>query len=282
MLKTRNFKHKMWKIQVLLILVFLIILMCHKSMYHFFCINFALLLVILFLICTWGKKGLVLAILLCIYYYRNIQIIFTILHTVKTIPKENKDEYTQKRVYNLFNTHFRLHHNFHKIPSYPCIIVANYIRDRVENILYPILPCPTTILAREGSYLNYLNGNVLEHTIPTYTGCYNDIREKIKDTIAEGRNIFCYVSAYNKGVYNGLHISKIHTSMFRIAKELNIPILPISFDYIEIEYGRVIDQPIYIRVGDNFMVNNIDEDVKKTKKFFQNSLNRFKQLKKLI
>ena len=69
-------------------------------------------------------------------------------------------------------------------------------------------------------------------------------------------------------------ISKLRTGLFRIAKELNISITPISIDYINAVYGIIPNQNFRICVGETFKPTEIYNDIYKVRKFFKEKLTR--------
>jgi len=63
--------------------------------------------------------------------------------------------------------------------------------------------------------------------------------------------------------------------MFRIAKELNIPITLIAFDFVETKFHEIQKQNFHIEIGDTFKVDSIQDAIYKTRKFYNKALTKF-------
>lgn len=74
-------------------------------------------------------------------------------------------------------------------------------------------------------------------------------------------------------------IGRARTGLFKIAEKFNIPVTPISIDYIYNEYNIIPYQRFEIRVSDSFYVTNYVADSIKVRKIFSESLIDFKRKK---
>jgi len=194
---------------------------------------------------------------------------------------EKDDTVIREDVTDLFKSAFRFHDNFGKLPDKPGIIVCNYIWDRLENLASIIIPRNLAIIMGtkcvKMSKLNYL----VKHFIITNENgnSYESIKLEIKNHIDNGRYIFAYIS---KRVTHHHYISKLRSGMFRIAKELNIPIIPLAVDYIDSYYGVIPYQNFYMHVGETFYVDDVDSDMYRTRKFFTERVEFFKRNKYIM
>jgi hypothetical protein len=194
---------------------------------------------------------------------------------------EKDDTVIREDVTDLFKSAFRFHDNFGKLPDKPGIIVCNYIWDRLENLASIIIPRNLAIVGSakfmKNSKINYL----IKHFIITNENgnSYERMKLEIKNHIDNGRYVFAYVS---KPVTHDHYISKLRSGMFRIAKELNIPITPLAVDYIDSYYGIIPYQNFYMHVGETFYIDDVDSDMYRMRKFFTERVQFFKKNKYIM
>lgn len=224
------------------------------------------------------------AIIVAIYYRKNLTLMAQILINVTNIAYLNPlstrmDDAILRNIANsAFESHFRLHKEFDKFPSQPSILVCNYCKDRMENIACILFPADIAIMMRDG-----LKKTVQLHRIvkwPIYTkakGNYEDSKKQVAEHISKGRHIFTYVTKHPR--LRPDYIPIVRSGMFSIAKDLGVPITPVCIDYIDTHFGSITYQNFRIRVGDTFMVDQVDVSVHKAKKFFKETMIEFKQRK---
>jgi hypothetical protein len=194
---------------------------------------------------------------------------------------EKDDTVLREDVTDLFKSAFHFHDNFGKLPDKPGIIVCNYVWDRLEHLASIIIQRNLAIIMGtkcvKMSKLNYL----VKHFIITNENgnSYERMKLEIKNHIDNGRYVFAYVS---KPVTHDHYITKLRSGMFRIAKELNIPITPLAVDYIDSYYGVIPYQNFYMHVGETFYVDDVDSDMYRTRKFFTERVEYFKRNKYIV
>jgi hypothetical protein len=224
-------------------------------------------------------KTIIISILV-ILYKKNI---FLTTETFYTIIKEGyinslndrkDDKIFRDIVYKMFNTHLKLKLNFSKLPNKPTIFVCNYCSDRLENLACILIPKNLAILMRD----TLKKISKLHRLIkwPIYTkakNSYENTKNEISKNIKEGRSIFAYVTKTPR--LGPTYIQDIRSGMFKLAKELNIPVTLMSIDYIDSKMGMIQSQNFHIEIGETFMVNDINESVHIAKKYFKNTLKKF-------
>jgi hypothetical protein len=227
---------------------------------------------------------IVIAFIITIYYRRNLTLMAQVLVNVTNVAYLNPlstrsdDTILRKIVNSSFGTHFRLHKEFEKFPTQPSILVCNYCKDRMENIACILFPADIAIMMRDG-----LKKTVKLHRIvkwPIYTkakGNYEDSKKQVVEHMGQGRYIFTYVTKHPR--LRPDYIPVIRSGMFSIAKELGVPVTPVCIDYIDTRFGAIPYQNFRIRVGDTFMVDQVDIGMYKAKKFFKETMTEFKQRK---
>ena len=93
------------------------------------------------------------------------------------------------------------------------------------------------------------------------------------NNIKEGRSVFSYVTKTPR--LGPTYIQNIRTGMFKLAKELNVPVTLIAIDYIDSTFGMIHSQNFNIEIGDTFMVDDVNESVYIAKKFFKDKMCKF-------
>ena len=176
----------------------------------------------------------------------------------------------------LFYTHFNYKHNFYNLPTKPTIYVANYVMDRIENISCILIPTRLCVIMGSGFIDHFKLNKIVKYTHATrkHSGEYQEVKSSIKNKLNSGISVFSYISR----PFISNHIGKVRSGMFRIAKELNVTITPIYFDYIKHSYGVIPFQDFNIVVGDTFYVNNIELSVYRTKLFFKKNRKKLNKI----
>jgi hypothetical protein len=218
---------------------------------------------------------------LCLFIWRwniNINLFYTMIYIMfnhKQIYSETNLK-IRRIITNFFRTNFKFVTNFGKLPTIPCIIVANYITDRVENFVSITIPLKISIISRDW-IINYSKlDKIVSGFIIRYKdgGTYNSIKTQIADKISQKYCVFSYVSKGKNQKYR--YITKIRSGMFRIANELQVPIVPVCIDYIDSVYGAIPKQRFEIRVGNMMFVNDIKKSINIVRKFFVKTFEEMK------
>jgi hypothetical protein len=201
--------------------------------------------------------------------------IFRIAYTTSSniFNRRKDDSLVRNMVTKFFKDNFRFIENYWKLPKYPTIIVANYPNDKFEYIAGITIPKNIAFIMAEGMVKIAKFNKILKYCIVKKKNGneYNEMKEEVYKYIKNGISVFAYVSSFShmKG-----KISKLRTGLFRIAKELNISITPISIDYINAVYGIIPNQNFRICVGETFKPTEIYNDIYKVRKFFKEKLTR--------
>lgn len=220
---------------------------------------------------------------LLVFYQKNIYIVFNTINTVKKISKphkailrKNNDE-LRKIIRRDFSIYFKLHTDFEKLPNKPSILICNYCINRIENLASVLFPCDIVIVMRDIAK-KYLFDNTVKWYIPIkYKNNYETVKKEILHHTSLGRYIFLYISI---GFNNDTRIYKLRSGTFSIAKELNIPITMVCIDHIYTDiFGRIPYQNFRMKIGDTFYVDDIKNDIHKTRTFYQKTIKEFSDKK---
>lgn len=175
-----------------------------------------------------------------------------------------------------FKVGLQLEENFSDIPKNPCILMSNY--SAKTNILgymaHMIIPHKFCLV------LSNSNKNIVDRIyekdkliyVDNKKGNYQKIKEEIKDKVEKGYYIFCYIEdiAPEKRPYK---IKKLRSGIFNIAKELNIPIVPMVTDSIPTFYGLATFSKFRIRIGEQISVKNTEKAMGNVLRWMQKNLN---------
>lgn len=200
---------------------------------------------------------------------------------IDNVDKRKDDSKVRDVVKNIFSNTLILKTNFKKLPDKPTIFLANYCNDRFENLSCILIPKDIAILMRDG-----LKKTTKLHKIvkwPIFTGeknNYENTKNEILKHIKEGRSIFAYITKYPQDIPNVIH--KVRTGMFSLAKELNIPITLVAIDYIDTQFYNIQKQNFHIDIGETFFVDNIQNAIYKTRKYYSKTLTKFMKQKYIL
>ena len=67
----------------------------------------------------------------------------------------------------------------------------------------------------------------------------------------------------------------MRTGLFSIAKELDIPITLVAIDFVDTQFNNIQKQNFHIEIGDTFKVDNIQDAVYKSRKYYKKTLTKF-------
>lgn len=168
-------------------------------------------------------------------------------------------------------------HNFEHLPDKPSIIVCNYSSDLMEKIFCIAIPKKIAVIMKTHSCVHMFNNAIFGPIIhcPIYIntrdGSYNYIKSEIQKHINNKRYILCYVSIADGD--NKIYKKRIRSGMFKIAKELNIPVTPVAIGYFDLDFiSRMTNKTYEIKVGNTFNITDIDTCVQNINKFFRKNL----------
>lgn len=250
------------------LIIFLLFLIYFKLYFHlepnFLILDsifiFIFLLFILFYNIDKKIKIIIVGIILTLF---SFQIEF-ILGLVKVRP-----------VQEIFTRNFRLIENFTELPKTPSILVLNYSQDKMETLVFKLIPVKCVpIMAGWSSIKNIIEnytGNVIFRPYNKRENMFNTIKTEIQKYIEKKFYIFTYISIPSK--HFGL--SKLRSGIFRIAKDLNVPITPICVDYIQNNFGYIPYQNFRIKVGETFYIQDIQQSMNRTRNFYKKNLTEF-------
>lgn len=271
----------MYIIRIVIVWILIILLIFLNPYNHGFLANsrvfilWGCLVFIIILICTSPSISNMYKLIICtvivLLYGKTIMMFLDVsymifnLRYINPIKNMKDNRVIRNMVTNHFNKFFDLKITG-SFPSFPTLIIANYVYDRYENFLCITLPVEMSILMRDRC--GFL-GNMVKHVI--YTQEKNNFeyaKREIYETISNGMSVFVYVTTPSSATKG--KILRMRSGMFKIAKELNIPITPVYFDYFNLDtIGRITNRTISIRIGDTSYVNDVKTSMSDTLSFFE-------------
>lgn len=274
------------KVTMISLLIFIIVLSPSlRSLHHNY---YNLLIVIIIILCIISiininiplKIKVIVCITLCLIYNKNIRLIYNIIYTaVNTMYNSNRnDNLLNDKVTNIYkNVGLEIISNFEQLPSTPSILVANYCRDRIENPFCVTIPKKLAILMQRGFRKINMNGII---NYPIYVeghgqGNFENISTAIKNAIELGNYVFVYI---NEPSYYD-YIGRLKSGIFKIAKQHNIPVTPIAFDYIDTFFGYIPNQKYHIKVGETNYVTDVNKSRYMISKYYKKCQKEFKKSK---
>jgi hypothetical protein len=215
------------------------------------------------------KISLIFTILLL--YRKTLYIVFMIIYKATSRSNEN----TCLIANNLYhNCDINVITNFSELSPKPTIFLANYCRDRIENIAFAFIPHKLSIMM----FSIFKKIKMTEKIecpiyIPGYgQGNFENITKQIKSSNQAGNSIFVYINRPSHFDYMTSH----HSGMYHIAKKLGITITPISIDYIDFSFGIIKKQNFFMKVDKPFYVDNVNTAKYITRRFHQKCHLEFK------
>ena len=279
------------KTQIVLIIILALICVLFPTLklvsdvYYSFAVYGVLIITIfIILLLHINLKYKILIITILFFIYRNNFFITTkgfhniiIQGYIHKVENRKDDTILRKVVRNMYSN-LNLQLNFYKLPNYPSIFVCNYCTDRLENFACILIPKDIAILMRDT--LIKISKLHLLIKWPIYVKAkdsYEETKNQVIDHINSGRSVFSYVSKTPR--LGPTHIQNMRSGMFKIAKELNLPVTPIVIDYIDMKFGAIPYQNFNLEIGDSFYVYDIKEAVINTRKFYNERMKYFKETK---
>lgn len=193
---------------------------------------------------------------------------------INPVSTRVNDTPVREYIDDIFSRNFKMCTNFENLPEKPSIIIANYCKDRMENISCLLIPRNISIMMRRELRVIGLHKILKWPLFTDISGSYENTKKQISDNILENRSVFSYVTTKTTSITPNLFI-KIRTGMFSIAKELNVQVTPIVFDYIDTSCGFVPFQRYNIHVGDSFYVDSVGLSKQKVMRFFREKMTEF-------
>lgn len=181
----------------------------------------------------------------------------------------------------IYKDTFTLKHNLDKLPKTPTIIVANYPCNYVEYLAQGLFYDKMCLMLHKPAIavLKYIFGR--KNLIGVSKGEFDKLQNVIDKKVKEGYSIFSYVEREYHTRKDDYSITDIRSGVFRIAKNLKIPITPVVIDHIEHINGIVENYTFNIIVDDTRLVENIEEETTRVSSFFKKNLKKL-MIKKVI
>lgn len=225
---------------------------------------------------------LALSLILISYYDTNFYLLtmfFSTMfkYTVEIPPKYRKtDERVSKDILNCVKNVINVKMSTNNLPDRPTIMLCNYAYNQIENIFCITIPVKMSVIMQK-FFKHFIGfGSIIKRPIYTEKNCYNFLKEEIPKHIAIGSSVFAYVTNIPYMGKKPYEIYKVKTGMFRLAKELDIPVTLVCIDYIFRTFdGYIPPQDFHIHIGDTFKVEDIRYSAKRSKTFFRNTLKQF-------
>lgn len=252
----------------------------YRELLKLFLVHLTMFIILIYIILRLHLKKIYKIILCCcciVIEYLVLKPLYDIIWYVLLLYTTRNKRIVTNMTRNLF-TNFRLINNFKDLPKENTIIIANYPSNFLEYLNHFLIPKKVYIMAasqivdwiqpfyEKDEIISVQSGGGYKYN---YAHCTTQVVEKISK-----RPIFTYIErlCQKKSKYRVNYIKK---GMFRISRKHNIPITPICFDIID--FDLFFTKGNYrIKVGKTFISTNPDQDAKKIKLFFNQSLNQFR------
>lgn len=255
----------------------------HEHNYFFFTFTICIIILIVSLFFSTRlseknslfKKALIVGLISV--YYKNIHLFFNVFNSFYI----KKSVRTYIDIYNGLLDDIRVYSTDSKrLNPTPNIILCNYTSDRIENFSLLFLQKPSSFMMRKRLCKNFGFDKLCDVITTEEKSCFNETLQKVYMKLKEGKYVISYI---NKSPYINRHnYGKIHTGMFKIARELGIPITLVAFDNIQTTwYGAICDQPFLINTGPTFFIEkerSINEYVYITRKYFRRQTEKFERI----
>ncbi len=235
-------------------------------------INIPIMILIIFMIPVERMMKIVLIILIIVVFRINLCIYWYLINVSFKVSNNmyiGTNERLRKDITELFKDKFNFIHNFEKLPTYPTMIVSNYIYDRLEHIACIVIPREIAIVMGKAMIDLAKLDKVVNNLIlrPTEGGSFEKVKVQVKEKYKKGLSIFTYVTKIS---HSNKYINRVRCGMFTIAKDLGIPVTPVAIDYINFNtFGVIVPQNFRISVGETFIVNNVNNARYQTRIFLR-------------
>jgi hypothetical protein len=207
-------------------------------------------------------------------YSRNVNLLLGLIFATKKSLEYNIEQIKLKNltrqnilsVYknNGINVVFKEH-----VSKSPCIMIANYCSDRIENFLCIVFQRKTAIMMQEG-FKKFNLDRILDRVIYVNghgKGNYENIKDQVINSILQGYDIFVY--ANSPSYYNT--VQTLSKGIFNIAVIAAIPIVPVFISPIKTKFGYIPNQSVYIKSGQAIIPKTVFQGQSHVRKY----LNRY-------
>jgi len=268
-------------INIILFIVMFLYLHCRNDLMVWFCVLTAVIISIKIMTLKINIyiKIIIITVLYSIYH-RSINLLILLIKLFILSPKQSIEKLVLNSNLNtvtlFFRQNFNFKHNFDKLSNIPTIYVCNYVYERNENLAWLLIPRPVYCIMIKS--IGKIYKNVVKNILSKeHSQTYDYFESTIKEKINEGFSILVYVTSPS---YNIGKVNRVKSGMFSIAKSIGCTITPLAIDHIYYNnIGSIPYQNYEIYVGDSFYVNDVTLDTLKTRRFFIDNINRFKQNK---
>jgi hypothetical protein len=252
-------------------------------LYFFHELFLVLILLVIIGIIYFDSKVLIILLLVFIILYRRTLYCFYCLINLYFYGLRKKYTEIPKIVTKMYTNMFNIHHNFHKLPKYNTIFVANHPYHIIDLCSIQLIPTKLCFVVGGTNVTKYIikpicgtNHIFFNMNIPNN---FDNIKAQIKEKIHQS-SIIVLVERYSLMISNK-NIAPLRRGMFNIAKDLNIPITPLLLDSVRTTNGVIDRQPFEIVVGETMVVDDVKRDCRNVRKFMIKEKRRLELNKKM-
>ena len=175
----------------------------------------------------------------------------------------------------LFKYHFNTFHNLNSICNKaPCIFVTNYPCPFYNYFIYGLLPRNTIFIGKKTHFFGIHLISDKYYALKTKNN-YKNLLKFIQKSNQDNYNVILFAEEVHTKEKRGLYqVGRIKTGIFSIAKDLQIPVLPITIGVIDNHCGIPSKYSHYIHASKPFLVYNVEESKNKVKKLFTKHIRR--------
>ena len=169
----------------------------------------------------------------------------------------------------LFKYHFKTAHNLNSISNKTtCIFVTNYPCPFYNYFISALLPKNTIFIGKKTHFFGIHLISDKYYALKTRNN-YKKLLKFIQKSNQDNYNVILFAEEVHTKDKRGLYkIGRIKTGIFSIAKELQIPIVPIVIGVIDNHCGIPSKYSHYIHADKPFLVDNVEDSKNKVKKLF--------------
>ena len=169
----------------------------------------------------------------------------------------------------LFKYHFNTIHNLDSIFNKPpCIFVTNYPCPFYNYFISGLLPKNTIFIGKKTHFFGIHLISDKYYALKTKNN-YNNLLKFIQRSNQDNYNVILFAEEIHTKDKRGLYqVGRIKTGIFSIAKELQIPVVPIVIGVIDNHYGIPSKYSHYVYADKPFLVDNVEDSKNKVKKLF--------------
>lgn len=169
----------------------------------------------------------------------------------------------------LFKYHFNTFHNLNSIYNKtPCIFVTNYPCPFYNYFISSLLPRNTIFIGKKTHFFGIHLISDKYYALKTKNN-YKNLLKFIQKSNQDNYNVILFAEEVHTKEKRGLYqVGRIKTGIFSIAKELQIPVVPIVIGVIDNHCGIPSKYSHYIHADKSFLVDNVEDSKDKVKKLF--------------